>query len=121
MHRYNMAHHKAADEVFPAAVRSQTPVIAFTATRWGTLLESRHRRERRPAVSGRLLPVLFHAQPAVHVVLTAPKTVAELNENLAALKSPPLTDDARRHWEQFGDIIYKRGGRQFSDFESRWP
>src|SRR5262245_26803601 len=40
MHRYNMAHRKAAAEVFPAAIQSKTPVVAFTATRWGTLLQS---------------------------------------------------------------------------------
>src|SRR5215471_11983368 len=39
MHRFNMAHRKAAHEVFPAAVKARTPIIAFTATRWGTLLE----------------------------------------------------------------------------------
>jgi aryl-alcohol dehydrogenase-like predicted oxidoreductase len=39
MHRFNMAHRKAGQEVFPEAIRSKTPVVAFTATRWGTLLE----------------------------------------------------------------------------------
>ena len=39
MHRYNMAHRKAGEEVFPSAIRSKTPVVAFTATRWGTLME----------------------------------------------------------------------------------
>src|SRR5437588_148423 len=39
MHRFNMAHRKATHEVFPAAIRTSTPVVAFTATRWGTLLE----------------------------------------------------------------------------------
>jgi aryl-alcohol dehydrogenase-like predicted oxidoreductase len=38
MHRYNMAHRKAEAEVFPAAIENQTPVVAFTATRWGSLL-----------------------------------------------------------------------------------
>src|SRR3954469_25526191 len=38
MHRFNMAHRKAAKDVFPTAIRTKTPVVAFTATRWGTLL-----------------------------------------------------------------------------------
>jgi aryl-alcohol dehydrogenase-like predicted oxidoreductase len=120
MHRYNMAHRKAADEVFPAAVRSQTPVIAFTATRWGTLLESRAEGNGDPPSAADCYRFCL-AQRAVHVVLTAPKTVAELHENLAALKSPPMTDEARRHWEQFGDVIYRSGGRSSHDFELRWP
>ncbi len=40
MHRYNMAHRKSADDVFPAAQSAKTPVVAFTATRWRSLLES---------------------------------------------------------------------------------
>src|SRR5262245_52293094 len=39
MHRFNMAHRKAAHEVFPVAAKARTPIVAFTATRWGTLLE----------------------------------------------------------------------------------
>jgi hypothetical protein len=30
---------KAAHEVFPAAAKARTPIVAFTAIRWGTLLE----------------------------------------------------------------------------------
>ena len=41
MHRFNMAHRKATVEVFPAAIETRTPVVVFTATRWGTLLEAR--------------------------------------------------------------------------------
>lgn len=120
MHRYNMAHRKAADEVFPAAVRSKIPVIAFTATRWGTLLEPRAAWNGDPPSAADCYRFCL-TQPAVHVVLTAPKTLQELNENLATLKSPPMTDQARRRWEQFGDTIYKSGGRSSHDFESRWP
>ncbi len=39
MHRYNMAHRGAEDRVLPAAVAFEIPVIAFTCTRWGSLLE----------------------------------------------------------------------------------
>src|SRR5205807_4881615 len=39
MHRFNLAHRKAAREVFPAAAKARTPIVAFTATRWDTLLE----------------------------------------------------------------------------------
>ncbi|GAB4380636.1 MAG: hypothetical protein Kow00121_37280 [Elainellaceae cyanobacterium] len=39
MHRYNMAHRKAEDVVFPAAIAASLPIWAFTATRWGTLLK----------------------------------------------------------------------------------
>ena len=38
MQRYNMAHRKASEEVFPACRRNDVAVIVFTATRWGSLL-----------------------------------------------------------------------------------
>jgi aryl-alcohol dehydrogenase-like predicted oxidoreductase len=120
MHRFNMAHRKAADEVFPAALRSQTPVIAFTATRWGTLLKP-HAQIAADVPSAADCYRFCLAQPAIHLVLTAPKTVAELNENLAALNSPPMSEEVLRRWEQFGDAIYKIGGRSAHDFESQWP
>ncbi|MEX0610624.1 MAG: hypothetical protein WD229_00775, partial [Pirellulales bacterium] len=61
------------------------------------------------------------AQPAVHLVLTAPKSIGELDQNLAVLKAPPMNDDIRRHWERYGDIIYKNGGGRTHEYESRWP
>jgi aryl-alcohol dehydrogenase-like predicted oxidoreductase len=120
MHRFNMAHRKATDEVFPAAVRSKTPVIAFTATRWGTLVES-HAEWNGDAPSAADCYRYCLTQPAVQVVLTAPNSLEELRENLKVLKSPPMSANARRRWEQFGDLIYKQGGRKAHDFESLWP
>lgn len=39
MHRYNMAHRKAEEQVFPMAQQAGIPVVAFTCTRWGQLLK----------------------------------------------------------------------------------
>ena len=39
MNRFNMAQRKTAHEVFPVAAKTRTAIVAFTATRWGTLLE----------------------------------------------------------------------------------
>ena len=38
MHRYNMAHRGAEEQVLPAALNAGVPVVAFTCTRWGSLL-----------------------------------------------------------------------------------
>ncbi len=38
MHRFNMAHRRATETVFPVALEAGVPVVAFTATRWETLL-----------------------------------------------------------------------------------
>lgn len=120
MHRFNMAHRKAAREVFPAAEKSHTPVVAFTATRWGTLLKPRPDWPHQPPSAADCYRYCL-AHSAVQIVLTAPKTVAELDENLRAMSLPPMNGDARKHWEQFGDVVYNSGGGKADAYESRWP
>jgi aryl-alcohol dehydrogenase-like predicted oxidoreductase len=117
MHRYNMAHRKASSEVFPAAIRARIPVVAFTATRWGTLL--------KPQIdwSGELPSAVdcyrfCLAQEAVHVVLSAPRSLPELDANLQVLRLPRLTDGQCAKWEQYGDLVRGEGTHAF---ETRWP
>ncbi len=111
-----MAHRKSADEVFPAALAAKTPVVAFTATRWRSLLEP-HAGWTGPLPSAVECYRYCLAHPAVQVVLTAPQTVDELEENLAVLEAPPLTDAERVRCEQFGDLVYGRGDDRF---ETEW-
>jgi len=116
MHRFNMAHRKAAREVFPAAVREGKPVVAFTATRWGTLLE-------RPQSWNLEVPRATDCyrycltEPAVQVVLTAPASITELQQNLQILSKPKMGARQRTKWEQFGDYVYGTGR---DDFETLW-
>jgi predicted aldo/keto reductase-like oxidoreductase len=119
MQRYNMAHRKANADVFSAAIESNTPIIAFTATRWGTLLTTHPEwNDALPAPADCYRYCL--AQPAVHAVLTAPKSVDELNGNLSVPNSPPMDPITCQHWERFGDLVYSHGGGQRHEFESRW-
>jgi aryl-alcohol dehydrogenase-like predicted oxidoreductase len=117
MHRFNMAHRKAVPEVFPAAIESQTPVIAFTATRWGTLLQAPPDWPGEPPTATDCYRYCL-AQPAVHIVLSAPRDEVELTQNLQVLKSPRMSDRDCARWERYGNLFYK----QRSDaFETRWP
>jgi aryl-alcohol dehydrogenase-like predicted oxidoreductase len=120
MHRFNMSHRKAAVEVFPSAIESKTPIVAFTATRWGTLLEPHPKWTSDPPTVADCYRFCL-AQPAVHVVLTAPQSIAELDENLAVLKLPRMNKKACDHWQEFGDLVYKSGGGRDHDYESQWP
>jgi aryl-alcohol dehydrogenase-like predicted oxidoreductase len=120
MHRFNMSHRKAAFEVFPWANEASTPIVAFTATRWGTLLEPRPEWESDPPTAADCYRFCL-SQSAVHVVLTAPQSVAQLDENLAVLKLPQMSKKARDHWQRFGDIVYNSGGGGSHDYESQWP
>jgi aryl-alcohol dehydrogenase-like predicted oxidoreductase len=119
MHRFNMAHRKAAEEMFPWAIKSKTPVVAFTATRWGTLLEGDADWPGEPPSAADCYQYCL-AHPAVHVALTAPKSIAELEENVRVFKMPTMTHECRENWERFGNIVYERSGST-TDYESRWP
>jgi aryl-alcohol dehydrogenase-like predicted oxidoreductase len=117
MHRFNMAHRKAVRDVFPAAAKAQTPIIAFTATRWGTLLKPYADWSGRPPTASDCYRYCL-AQASVQVVLTAPRSLAELEQNVAVLESPPMSKQDRCQWEQFGDLVY---GVAKGTFETSWP
>jgi aryl-alcohol dehydrogenase-like predicted oxidoreductase len=120
MQRYNMAHRKAAIEVFPTAIEAKTPVIAFTATRWGTLLKPQPLWPDKPPTAAECYRYCL-AHAAVRLVLTAPKTVAELDENIVVLNSPRMSTSRCALWERFGDVVYRDDGGGRHAYESRWP
>jgi len=58
------------------------------------------------------------AQPSVQVVLTAPRSFAELEQNLDVLELPPISKLERGRWQRFGDLVYGAGK---GAFETSWP
>ena len=62
--------------------------------------------------------VLSPAAPAVQLVLTAPRSLAELEQNLDVLELPPMSKQKLAHWQRFGDLVYGAGK---GAFESSWP
>lgn len=114
MQRFNMGHRKAADAVFPSAIAAGTPVVAFTATRWRSLLDRPGGWTDPPPTAGDCYRFCL-AEAAVELVLTAPRTVRELEENLAVLAAPALSDRERAHWKQFGDLVYGSGSEAFDN------
>jgi aryl-alcohol dehydrogenase-like predicted oxidoreductase len=117
MHRFNMAHRKAAHEVFPAAMKARTPIVAFTATRWGTLLEP-HDDWPGPAPTASDCYRYCLTERSVQVALTAPRSLAELEQNLDVLELPPMSKQERGQWQRFGDLVYGVGK---GPFETTWP
>jgi aryl-alcohol dehydrogenase-like predicted oxidoreductase len=120
MTRYNMAHRGAEEKVFPAALKADIPVAAFTCTRWGSLL-------KRPSAWGADRPVPTAADcyrfalrhPAVRIALTAAGTVRRLYDNLSVLRDgPDIPLERFRAWEDYGRLVYGDGKHSF---ETRWP
>jgi aryl-alcohol dehydrogenase-like predicted oxidoreductase len=117
MHRFNMAHRKAKREVFPTAIRTQTPIVAFTATRWGTLLTPHPDWPGKAPTAADCYRYCL-AQPPVHIVLSAPRSLKELEGNLQVLELPLMSERECAQWERYGDLLHGQGAHAF---ETRWP
>ncbi len=114
MHRYNMAHRKSEAQLLPTALTHNVPVVAFTCTRWGSLLRG-HPDWHGSVPTGVECYRFALAHPAVELAMTAPGSVAELDANLQTLDGK--TVDAG-DWNAYGDLIYGQG---MDAFETRWP
>jgi aryl-alcohol dehydrogenase-like predicted oxidoreductase len=96
MIRYNAAHPGAEQDIFPHLVRRRPAVVAYTATSWRKLLSAPRGFPGEAATAGDCYRFCL-TSPHVDVVLTGPKNVAELRQNLAAVEQGPL-DAAELAW-----------------------
>lgn len=114
MIRYNAAHRGAERDVSPITVPRGTPVIAYTALRWGALLQPTP--EDRPGYSVPRAPDWYRfvlQNSAVAVTLTAPRTRAELEESLQVLEATgPLKDDEYSSLAAHGERV-RRNAESF--------
>ena len=112
MIRYNAAHRGAEQDLFPVTGPLGVPVIAYTALRWGALL--RPTSEDPTGFSVPRAPewyrfVLQH--PAVAVTLAAPRSRAELDENLQVLEATrPLRDSEYASLAAHGERVRRNAG-----------
>jgi aryl-alcohol dehydrogenase-like predicted oxidoreductase len=113
MIRYNAAHRGAESEVFPVTDALGLPVIAYTALRWGALL-----RPTPDDPSGFRVPTapdwyrFVLRSPSVAVVLAAPATRAELDEDLAVLDvGESLSSCDYSRLAEHGERVRRHAGR----------
>lgn len=101
MIRYNAAHPGAERDIFPYLAGRSPTVVAYTATAWRKLL-------RRPRGWTGRVPTAAQcyrfclSSPHVDIVLSGPRTAAELRENLAAVDAGPLSGEEMRFLREFG-------------------
>ncbi len=108
MVRYNAAHRGAENDIFPQACLHNPGIISYTATRWTYLLgrpSGWPRGARIPTAEDCYRFALSH--PNVHVCLTAPRNVRQLEQNLKALDSGPLSGEDMDFMRRFGDAVYR--------------
>jgi aryl-alcohol dehydrogenase-like predicted oxidoreductase len=119
MMRYNAAHPGAEREIFPHLARRRPATIAFTATRWGTLLDPKYvpEGEKTPRASDCYRFAL--SNPNVDVTLSGPKDASQLDETLAALARGPM-DEAELAWmRRVGAVVRERAAtrRRFNPID----
>jgi aryl-alcohol dehydrogenase-like predicted oxidoreductase len=114
MVRYNAAHPGPEREVFPhvAAAPRRPGVVAFTATRWGSLLDPglMPEGERTPGASDCYRFALSH--PQVDVCLSGPADAAQLDEALLAVRRGPLDADEMAWMRRVGASVRTGTQRQ---------
>jgi len=105
MVRYNAAHPGAEKDVFPHFARRRPGSLAFTATRWGTLLDPRLTPpgERTPRATDCYRFSL--SSPHVDACLCGPRDGRELDLALAALDEGPMSDDELAWMKKVGASV----------------
>jgi len=105
MIRYNAAHRGAEQEILATLDPARRPaIVAYTATRWGKLLE--------PAAGlGPMTPEECYrfplGHPMVDVVLCGPKDWAELERDAHGVAMGPLPAARLDEIKAFGDVVRK--------------
>lgn len=110
MVRYNAAHPGAEQDIFPHLATHDPGVVSYTATRWRYLL----RRPRGWPKDGRVPTAglcyrFVLSNPHVHVCMTAPTNIEQLEENLAAVRQGPLDEEEMRFMREFGQAVHRTG------------
>ena len=116
MLRYNAVHRGAEHDVFPHLPDSPRPgVVAYTATRWGHLLDAKKMPpgEKPPPARDCYRFALSH--PAVDLVLCGPANREQMQEALRALDAGPLEAEEIAHMQRIGDYVYGRYRPQFGE------
>jgi hypothetical protein len=104
MVRHSAAHRGAEQQVLPRAVALGTSIITFNNTCYGRLLQP-HGGSSPPSPADCYRYSL--AQPGVTVCLTAPATLAQLDDNLEVLRAPQLPPERRQHIVEHGQRVYE--------------
>jgi predicted aldo/keto reductase-like oxidoreductase len=113
MLRYNAAHRGAETEVCPLAAGPGRPaLIAYTALRWGTLLDPRYAPPGEPPLTAVEAYRFVLSNPAVDLCLAGPRNDAELAAALTALDQGPLDEAGLLRAHRVGDAARAYGRAQ---------
>ncbi len=116
MLRYNAVHRGAERDVFPHLPESARPgIVAYTATRWGHLLDPKKMPEGEVPPPARDCYRFALSHPAVSLVLCGPSNREQMQEALRALDAGPLDASEKARMHRIGDHVYARYKPQFTE------
>jgi aryl-alcohol dehydrogenase-like predicted oxidoreductase len=105
--RYNAAHTGAESEVFPHLPREGRPgIVAYTATRWGSLLHPKRMPPGQPPLRARDAYRFVLSNPDFNVCICGPKNAAEMDEALEALDAGPLAPEEAERIRAVGRHVH---------------
>lgn len=105
MIRYNAAHPGAERDIFPHLDARHPAVVAYTATRWRKLLKRPGGWDGAVPTAGDCYRFCL-SNPNVDVVLNGPASMAQLQDNLAAVQKGPLSDEEMAWMREFGRVVH---------------
>jgi aryl-alcohol dehydrogenase-like predicted oxidoreductase len=106
--RYNAADTKAERDVFPHLSASQRPgIVAYTATRWGTLLNPRRMPPGEEPLRGRDAYRFVLSNPDFNLCMSGPRNAHEMKEVLAALDEGPVSPEETERFRRVGRFVYE--------------
>ena len=116
MFRYNAVHRGAEQDVFPFLPAERPPgVIAYTATRWGHLLDAAKMPAGEPPATASDCYRFALTRPEVDLVLCGPADREQMQEALRALDLGPLDEGELERLRRIGDHVYRNHKPQLGD------
>ena len=104
MIRYNAAHRGAEREIFSTFGEKRPAIVAYTATRWGKLLEGAGDHKAMTAEECYRFAL---SNANVDVVLSGPKSYEELEQSARGVAQGPLPSPRLDEVRAFGDVVRK--------------
>jgi predicted aldo/keto reductase-like oxidoreductase len=101
--RYSAAHPGADTDLFTQLPNTARPgLVAYTATRWGQLLDAQRMPSGQPPLRGRDCYRFVLSNPNFNVCMSGPRNAGELHEALATLAEGPLLPEEEQHVRAIG-------------------
>ena len=111
--RYNAAHTGAERDVFPNLSAENRPgIVAYTATRWGSLLKASNAPKGEAPMRGRDAYRFVLSNPDFNLCMTGPKNAEQMDEALAALDEGPLSPEENERIRRLGRHLYAKALRK---------